>query len=203
MDGFMMQNINYQLFNFFNAGLNLHGWQLAFAVSVAKYLVYVVPIWLVVIWVFGSPKLRGTLLFAVVTTCCALLISYLIGKIWFQPRPFMIGLGHVYLKHAPDSTFPSDHVTFMSAVGISLLSQSRLRWAGIAILLLALCVGWARVFLGIHFPFDILGGFLLSTIVVIVLSPIRPWINQQLLPRVENIYRKIFSKLIANKIVQG
>jgi len=198
-----MQNLNYQLFSAINAGTDLHGLMLTIAIIVAKYLVYLVPIWLVLCWLFSDPKNRSTLIFAVIATGFALLLAKFIEMAWFQPRPFMLNMGHTYLIHAPDSTFPSDHVTFIWAVGLSFITAAGLRKSGSVLLLLALAVGWARIFVGIHFPFDVLGGVLLASIAVLILIPFRPWINHFILPSVEHVYRRIFSKLIAKKIVQA
>ncbi len=187
-----LQNLNYQFFNLINAGANLHGFALGLSIFVAKYLVYLIPIWLIVLWTFAAPRYRGTLIFAVIAAIISLAINYLIGFVWFQPRPFMIPLGHTYLLHAPDSAFPSNHVTFIWAIGFSLLLQPGLRSPGSIMLLIALAVGWARVFLGVHFPLDVLGGILTAMVIVILLSPLKPWINRSILPLTETVYRKIF-----------
>ncbi len=197
-----MQNLNFQLFNFFNAGANLHGLPLHLAVIVAKYLVFLVPLWIAVCWLWGSHRYRSTLLFATLAAIFALFINKIIGFIWYTPRPFVIGIGHTYLAHAPSSSFPSDHETFIWAVGLCIVFQAGLRGMGVLLLILALCVGWARVFLGIHLPFDIVGGILTATISVLLLSTIRPWINAKILPIVEAVYRKIFAKAISSRMVQ-
>ena len=73
--------------------------------------------------------------------------------------------------HGPSSyAFPSGHATI--AVGfwgvLVLLMASRLegwrRW-GVAVLgvLLVLLIGFSRLFLGVHYPSDVLGGYLLGT----------------------------------------
>lgn len=200
---YLMQNINFQLFNFFNASANLHGLPLLLAIIVAKYLVFLVPLWLVVCWLWGARRYRSTLLFATLAAILALCLSKIIGFLWYTPRPFVLGMGHTFLNHAADSSFPSDHVTFIWAIGLCVVLKAGLRGMGVLLLILALCVGWARVFLGIHFPFDILGGIITASIAVLLLSCIRPWIDHKILPRVESIYRKIFAKAIANKSVQG
>ena len=153
-------------------------------------------------WLWGSPKDRGRLLFATIAAIFGLCINKLVGFLWYAPRPFVLGMGHTYLAHAPDSSFPSDHATFIWAVGLVLLLHAGLRVMGIIFLLLAICVGWARVFLGIHFPFDILGGFITATFAVVLLSGGSNWINYRILPVVETVYRKLFAKAIANKLVQ-
>ncbi|MDE2365202.1 MAG: phosphatase PAP2 family protein, partial [Hyphomicrobiales bacterium] len=77
-----------------------------------------------------------------------------------HPRPFMDGVSPNFLHHVADSSFPSDHATVLFALAFSLW-LTRLpatRWTGAILLAAALAVGWARVFLGAHYPLDILGG---------------------------------------------
>lgn len=94
------------------------------------------------------------LLKSLLTTMLALGINQLIGLFYRRPRPFMVGIGHTYLVHAADSSFPSDHVTVICTTGLTLFLNRPTRRVGGALLLVALPVAWARVFLGVHFPFD-------------------------------------------------
>lgn len=196
-----MQNLNIEIFNFINAGPNLTGLPLYLSLFIAKYLVYFIPLWMIAYWLWGNSKYRGALLFAVIAAIVTLVANKIIGFIWYQPRPFVIGIGHQYLAHAPTASFPSDHFSFLWAIGLSLVLQAGLRLQGSLILLIAICVGWARIFLGIHFPADMVGGLFISSFIVMLLDAFRPWINAHVLPFVESIYRKIFAAAISRKIV--
>jgi undecaprenyl-diphosphatase len=81
-----------------------------------------------------------------------------------HPRPFMLGLAANVFDHAPDSSFPSDHATVLFAVAAAFAFQpaSRLRLLGAIVALIGLAVGWGRVALGVHFPFDILGAAIIA-----------------------------------------
>lgn len=112
----------------------------------------------------------------------ALAMNYLIGLAFPHPRPFMIGLGHTLLAHRPESSFPSDHASLMWTVAFGMLVWSRARWAGTLAIVLAALTSWARVFLGVHFPFDILGSIGVAILAVSAVGPLRPWI-EQMVPR--------------------
>lgn len=57
--------------------------------------------------------------------------------------------------------FPSGHATFFMALAISIfLSHKK---AGYVFIVFALLIGFARIGAGVHFPVDILGGFILGS----------------------------------------
>lgn len=83
----------------------------------------------------------------------------LLNELWPQARPFVDGIGTQLAPHSPDPSFPSHHasVTFTLALGI--LFRPGIRMLGVLLLLWAASVSWARIYLGVHWPLDILGGF--------------------------------------------
>jgi membrane-associated phospholipid phosphatase len=53
-----------------------------------------------------------------------LAINQAIGLVWQHPRPFMAGIGHAWISHATDSSFPSDHTTV--SFGVALAAWARI-----------------------------------------------------------------------------
>lgn len=137
---------------------------LAIALFFGKYAIWVVPVGIGIGWLWGSERNRKVLLEATASGLVGLLISQIIALFWQHPRPFVIGLGHTFMVHAADSSFPSDHLTLLWAVAFSLLLHRRLRLAGLALALLGLPVAWARIYLGVHYPFDMLGAILVAAL---------------------------------------
>lgn len=99
-----------------------------------------------------------------------LIANSVIGALYFHPRPFMIGLGHQYLAHRPDGSFPSDHATFLWCLGFALVALDAFRAWAVVVLAMGLAVAWARVYLGVHFPFD-MGGSLIVSLALSFLAP--------------------------------
>jgi membrane-associated phospholipid phosphatase len=62
--------------------------------------------------------------------------------------------------------FPSFHATFFSALAFSIFFLHKK--AGYAFMFFALLIGLARIVAGVHFPFDILGGYILGFLVSLV-----------------------------------
>lgn len=154
------------LFAHVGAAAGTSGWRLEGAIALAQGLVYLVPIALLGLWLAGHTAQRRAAMSALVCACGALLANQLIALAWYRPRPFAAGLGHALLRHATDSSFPSDHVTVLAATGFALwCARAALgRVPGAALLAAALAAGWARVYLGIHYPGDVAGAFAVAAI---------------------------------------
>jgi undecaprenyl-diphosphatase len=152
-----MEKLNIALFLLTNAPQHPHAALLAIAQALANYVIWIVPAVLVLGWLKGNDSVRKMMFEAAASGLAGLLANQAIGLAWQHPRPFMIGLGHTFIAHAPDSSFPSDHLTLLWAVSFSFLMHPRLRAAGAALAILGLPVAWARIYLGVHFPLDMAG----------------------------------------------
>ncbi|WP_421377146.1 phosphatase PAP2 family protein [Paraburkholderia sp. DD10] len=76
----------------------------------------------------------------------------------------MIDVGHTFIPHVADSSFPSDHLTLWWATVFSVLMQQGPRRAWSALALLGISIAWARIYLGVHFPFDMLGAAVVAAL---------------------------------------
>lgn len=125
---------------------------------------------------------RAAVLWAAIACLIAYALNLLIEQFLFEPRPFVTYHVHLLITHAADSSFPSDHTAWAFAVvGVLLLQllpscfriwrnhpaeqdQSRfaiLTWpcllTGVAVVM-AFSIGLSRIFVGVHYPGDIVGG---------------------------------------------
>lgn len=103
----------------------------------------------------------------ILLTSCSLLLSF--ATIYFihlfiqTPRPFLV-LHTIPLIPPPNSySFPSSHSATM-AVYTSSLFLTKSKWT-IFFTAWALLIGFSRVYVGVHYPIDVLGGFVLGFIV--------------------------------------
>lgn len=131
------------------------------AVVVASYLPLLFVAFLLWLW-FARQGFRERVLAAGENALLALGINLAITLGYFHPRPFMVQRVHLLIRHAPETSFPSDHATFMFALAFPLLAEARLRGAALVLAVLALVGGTARVFCGVHYPFDVLGSALVA-----------------------------------------
>jgi undecaprenyl-diphosphatase len=191
----MFEHLNLILFFTLNAQAGLTGWQLMAAIFAAQWLIFVMPLSLVMLWLGGGPG-REVALRAFIAAGCALTLNALIGHFWYSPRPFVAEVGQTFLLHAPDSSFPSDHATSIFSVAL-VLAFSRVQEArrvGWMLLPLALVVAWSRVYLGVHWPKDMAGALLMSaSMALLVQTPAVRAACAQVLPVVENLYRRVLA----------
>ena len=155
-----------------HSALEPHTWILALAVAVANWGILLLPVILLGLWLRGGPVARQSTITATLSATVALTVAGIISFVFYEPRPFALGLTPNFLDHVADSSFPSDHVAIMAAVAAALWLGTYRSLAGLVALAL-LAVGAARVALGVHFPSDILAATAIGMIVagIFCLSP--------------------------------
>lgn len=152
-----MEELNQKLFLLINASAHPDPTLLMIARLCAEQLIWLIPIAVLIGWLYGAEDTRKIMLQATMSAIIGMLVSQLIGVLWPHPRPFMIGLGHNYVAHVADSSFPSDHLTLLWTVAFSFILHRRTRVSGIIFASMGISVAWARIYVGVHFPGDMLG----------------------------------------------
>jgi len=138
-------------------------------INSAKFIPFVLIGLIVYLW---FSKRKNEALFTIYSAFLAILISKTIKIIYFHPRPFVTHIGTLLIHHKPTSSFPSNHATFTFAIAFMLLMFKSTRVIGIVAFILAFICAISRVYVGVHWPFDIVGGFfvgLISTILILFL----------------------------------
>lgn len=159
----MLPHLNIRLFQWIHAGAGRHPfWDLTslFFSEGGPYLLMVV---FIVSW-FGSYENKKIILIeATEASVIGLFLNQLIGLFYFHPRPYMAGLCTPLIRHGPETSFPSDHATFLFAATIYLLVR-RWHFHGLLLLFVAFMTAWGRVYSGIHFPFDMFGSLVVGIV---------------------------------------
>ncbi|WP_018905470.1 phosphatase PAP2 family protein [Variovorax paradoxus] len=99
----------------------------------------------------------------------ASLVSQEIAASLGMPRPFMMGLSPAHVPHGLRAGLPSTHASVMFTMAFVLLLRRPMRDVGLVILAAAVATGWARIHVGIHFPFDVAAGALLGAAIAAAL----------------------------------
>lgn len=193
-----MESLNQTYFLWLNAPEHPRALALTLAIFFAEQLIWAIPLLIGIGWLRGSEITRKALLIATASGLLGLLINQLIALAWFHPRPFMIGLGHTLIPHIADSSFPSDHLTLWCAVTFSLvLQRQRPLITSVALILLGVSIAWARIYLGVHYPFDMLGAIVVAVISTWLTLQEAHWYLEPTYRLATGIHCRIFSRLIA------
>ncbi len=192
-----LESFNQSLFLLINADPATPAWRIHAAMLVANKLILLIPGVMAAVWLWGRQAQRSLMLKALASVAVALGLSYVCGALWPHPRPFVIGLGHVFFAHKPTSSFPSNHTIIIAAFAFALILDRR--WAGWGWLALAgaLLVGTSRVHLGVHFPLDIAGGLLLAPLAAAITVPVWQCAGEPLTGVAQGMYRKVLALPIA------
>lgn len=164
-----MEHLNILLFFAINQFAKINPTIDRIAIVLAEGMPYFFIMLLGLFWFTGTLQKKLILVQASFAVILGMLMSYIISLGYFHPRPFMNDLGNTLTLHVPDSSFPSDHTTFMFCIAITLLLHPATRVLGAALSLSALIGGLARILIGVHFPFDIVMAFLLSCLSAIII----------------------------------
>ena len=192
-----MESFNQTLFLWLNAAALPSPFALQLSTFFAERLIWAIPIFIGISWLRGREETRKAMLIATASGLLGLLINQIIGLVWVHPRPFMIGLGHTLIPHVADSSFPSDHLTLWWSVTFSLAMQRGPRMAGLILAPLGIPIAWARIYLGVHFPFDMFGAVIVAWLSVWLSLRKVHWYLQPSYRSACHLHQRLFGRLIA------
>lgn len=175
------------MYRWFNALALKSGWAHAPAVAYAKYGVAAFAVLLAVGWLRARPspdpasRLSGVC-WAGAAALVALALGQLIGHAIRRPRPYAVIAGaHVLISRTSDFSFPSDHALVVGAVAAGLLLVDRR--LGILAAVLAVAMAVTRVYVGVHYPGDVLAGLAIGAGVAVLGARPASWLLVPVLRR--------------------
>lgn len=187
----MLENINYALFALINATPASPQWAIEVAILIAKDLILIVPLLVVTLWLWG-PAQRQMVFKLMLALMISLTVSWAIGHLYPHDRPFVAGVGYNFLHHAADDSFPSDHGTVSFTFALAFLFWHRL-WSGALLMAIAAAIAWSRVYLGVHWPLDMVGGLLAGMCGCLGAALIWHTFGPALYRQLQRLYRLCFS----------
>ncbi|WP_092873851.1 undecaprenyl-diphosphate phosphatase [Izhakiella capsodis] len=160
-----MESLNRALFLWINATPNSPHWLVVLAIFAARALIAVVPGLIIALWLWGPQNQLSAQRVLVLKTGIALVyamaIAWCLSMLFPHPRPFAIGIGYQMLPHIADNSYPSNHGTAIFTCALAFLFWHRL-WSGMVLMVIGMLIAWSRIYLGVHWPMDMLGGFMVG-----------------------------------------
>lgn len=145
-----------------------------------------IPLYLILIYTLYKvykPKWFWIIFFFILTIAAADQLSGLIKDLVQRPRPSHVEALSKYLN-LPTGTggaygFVSSHAAnaFALAVLTGLVSQSRRLW--VSLMLWALLTSYSRIYVGVHYPFDVICGGLIGGLIAWFFYTIMRWADRK------------------------
>lgn len=159
----MFLEVNQKLFRLINElGKEYVSFNPAF-VFIAEYMVAILAVCLLIYWFSGSRRNR----LMVISCCVSFLVAEVLGKlsgsVYSNQQPFAeLENVNKLIDKTVGNSFPSDHTILFFSITVSIwLFRRRYSFLWIVV---ALLVGISRIWVGVHYPADVLFGAFIASI---------------------------------------
>ncbi|KOP79928.1 undecaprenyl-diphosphatase [Cytobacillus solani] len=136
-------------------------------ILISKKIRYVYIFVLIYMW-FRNDSYKKASCNAVISAGITLLINILIKLFYFKPRPFMKSQVGILIPSKMGSSFPSKHTLLVFAISTSIFLYDRV--LGSIMLVLSVLTGFSRIWVGHHYPSDIIGSAFISSMTSIIID---------------------------------
>ena len=132
----------------------------------ARYLILIAFLLFFILAFKGNAKEKKAFILAILALPITVLIIMGIHLFFVEPRPFVTYHFTPLYPFNPDASFPSRHASFIAVIAISYIYFKSM-WAAL-FLIFMLWVGISRIYVGVHYPVDIIGGIIVGIISLII-----------------------------------
>lgn len=150
------QEIFLQIFSLSNQNVFLD----ALMIFGAVYLIWVTAILVIFLGIFCKEKEHKALFLSILGAVISEILIFLIHLFIFEPRPYIALSINPLINVTNPAAFPSVHTTLMAVPAFAYLFVKS-KWTPLFMFFL-IWVAISRIFVGVHYPFDILGGILVG-----------------------------------------
>lgn len=122
--------------------------------------VYMGLIWIAALFVF---KRRDLAFYVLVAFTIEVAYTYITKQLVDRPRPYEAIANVNYIAAQFSQSFPSGHA--IGAFTVAAVLGIRVRWTLVPLMLVAVLVAFARVYVGVHYPFDVVAAALAGIVI--------------------------------------
>ncbi|ANF81482.1 undecaprenyl-diphosphatase [Acinetobacter sp. NCu2D-2] len=196
-----IEQLNLDLFYQLNVPEHASSIMMHYAMFIAHDLVYLMLLGFVIAWFMGNRETKTGIVKAFIFTAITLSISEILSAVLNTPRPFVMHVGQTLIQHDATGSFPSNHMSIFSGIAFAYYFSTK-RDVGRILLCVAWLVAWSRVYVGVHFPIDMLGAFCIALIVNLAGLPLWWKYSDQLMDGILWIHQKIFAVFIRKEWIR-
>jgi undecaprenyl-diphosphatase len=146
----------------------------------------------VLLFVFGGKEGRRAAVLLFIAFIILIPVGIVLKDEINRPRPMPSAYDNLLVKEETDPSFPSGHAIIVSAGAFIMLARFNQRKQIIASLILAaeaFLVIYSRIYVGNHYPLDVIGGILVGTGVSAIVIGSSRYLNP-IFSRLDSIHRK-------------
>ena len=164
-------------------------------IIIAKYTVFFLAFFVIMFWFTKNKENKIMIICASIAFILAETMGKFAGLFHFNHQPFaVLSNTNQLIEKAVDNSFPSDHTILFFSFCMSFWLFKKGRW--VIWILLAILVGVSRIWVGVHYPLDVLVGAFIGIVssVLTYLTVPRLTIITTILTKYESIEKVITSK---------
>lgn len=126
-------------------------------------LIYLTFLFVFVLGIKGGIREKKAFLLIILAVPISILLIKVIHLFFYESRPFVTFHFSPIVNEATNSaSFPSRHATLTGVLAFA-YTYFKSKWSPL-LLLIMFWIGLSRVWVGVHYPLDILGGFIVAIV---------------------------------------
>ncbi|MBU1000422.1 phosphatase PAP2 family protein [Patescibacteria group bacterium] len=132
----------------------------------AEPLIYLFIFFIFILALKGGMKEKKAFLLVLLGIPIAILFIKGIHLFFFENRPFVTYHFTPFVKEIANASFPSRHATIAAILALP-YTYLKSKWS-IFFLFIMTWIGFSRIYVGVHYPLDVIGGFLVGIVALLV-----------------------------------
>lgn len=166
-------------------------------VIIAEYTVFFLAIFVILFWFTKNKENKKMLICGGITFILAETMGKIAGLLHFNKQPFaVLSNTNQLIEKAINNSFPSDHTILFFSFCMSFWLFKKGKW--IVWVFLAILVGVSRIWVGVHYPLDVLIGAFIGIISAVIIYFTVPTLTilTTAITKYESIEKVITSKFL-------